>query len=106
MNTEKLEGDMAKKTGLILIISVIGLGVGFTAASDIGKQQQDEQSYCNSIESQVMEEKNVSGTLACFEPGIVKVNLSEEVRNNSELRCVCRQEYGDLERLIPISFSY
>jgi hypothetical protein len=106
MDKEKIEVDLIKKTGLILIISVVGLGIGFTAANDIGKQQQDEKSYCNSIEYQVMAEKNISGTLACFEPGIVKVNLSEEVRNNSELKCVCRQEYGDLERLIPISFSY
>lgn len=99
---DKLEG---KKIAAVFLSAVLGLSMGLGASQSMDTPVQEEESYCNSIESQVMEERNISGTLACFEPGLVQVNLSEKVENNSELRCVCRQEYGDLEQIIPISVS-
>lgn len=101
---EYVDKSLAKKVGVVFLVAVLGLSMGLTVSQSI-EPPQKEESYCNSIESQVMEEENISGTLACFEPGLVQVNLSEKVKNNSELRCVCRQEFQGVEQLIPISVS-
>ena len=98
------QNTKVKKTATVLLVAVLGLSLGFTVSQGMESPQQGE-TYCNSIESKVVEERNISGTLACFEPDLVQVNLSEKVENNSELRCVCRQEYRGLEQIIPISVS-
>lgn len=106
MNLEDIKNRLeGKKIAAVLLSAVLGLSMGLAVSQGMDTPVQDEETYCNSIESQVMEDKNISGTLACFEPGLVQVNLSDKVKNNSELKCVCRQEYGDLEQLIPISVS-
>lgn len=106
MNFDEIKDRIGgKKIAVVFLSVVLGLSFGFAVSQSMETESQDKESYCNSIESQVMEERNISGTLACFEPGLVQVNLSEKVKNNSELRCVCRQEYGDLEQIIPISVS-
>jgi hypothetical protein len=103
MNYEDLEDFNRQKAAAAVLASLIGLSTGFAAAQSF--QPDQDASYCERIESQVMEERNFSGNLACFSPDLVQVNLSEEVENNSELRCVCRQEYRGAEQIIPISFS-
>lgn len=95
-----MEGQ--KKIVSFIVVAILGVSVGFAVSTSMN---QETQSYCNSIESQVMQERNISGTLACFEPGLIQINQSEKVENNSELRCVCRNEYRGLEQLIPISVS-
>lgn len=101
---EKLEGLEYRKIALILLACILGLSLGLAVSQNFGSN--DTGAYCDNIESQVMQKKNFSGNLACFPPGIVQVNLSEEIRNNSELRCVCRHEYKGVEQIIPVSFSY
>ncbi len=92
-----------KKAAVIALAGIIGLSTGF-AFTQIGNADTAKQ-YCENVESQVREERNISGAIACFEPGIVNVNLSEKVENNSELKCVCRHEYRGIEQIIPISIS-
>lgn len=93
-----------KKEYVFIVTALVGLLVGF-GSSTMTDSPTTNQSYCDKIESQVMEERNISGTLACFQPGIVQVNLSEEVENNSELKCVCRHSYNGFVQMIPISVS-
>lgn len=94
--------DKQKKIISFVVVAVLGVSIGFGVSMSMN---QDQESYCDSIESQVMEERNISGTLACFEPGLIEINQSEKVENNSELRCVCRHEYRGFEQIIPISVS-
>lgn len=95
---------MEKKLHLFVATALVGLLIGFGSSTMVGSAET-EKSYCDRIESQVMEERNISGTLACFPPGIVQVNLSEDVEKNSELKCVCRQSYRGFVQMIPISVS-
>lgn len=95
---------LEKKAYLFIATAVVGLLVGFGSSTMIDSSES-KQGYCDRIESQVMEQRNISGTLACFPPGIVEVNLTEEVENNSELKCVCRHSYNGLVQMIPISVS-
>lgn len=94
--------DQKRKITSFILVAVLGVSIGFGVSMNMN---QDKQSYCDSIESQVMQERNISGTLACFEPDLIDVNRSEKIENNSELKCVCRQEYRGFEQLIPISIT-
>lgn len=95
-----------RKITVLLLIAVVGLSMGFAASNSLEKDKaQKDQSYCDEIESQVAEKRNFSGAIACFQPGVVDVNLSEEVEENSELKCVCRHSYKGIVQLIPISIS-
>lgn len=101
---ERLNQIDYRKPLAALLVCALGLSMGLAASQSI--QTQDSTGYCENIESEVIQKRNFSGNLACFPPDIVRVNLSEEVENNSELRCVCRHEYRGVEQIIPISFSY
>ncbi|MFB6175510.1 MAG: hypothetical protein ABEJ87_06100 [Candidatus Nanohalobium sp.] len=96
--------DARKIIGLALI-ALIGLTAGFTSAKIVKKKASNGQTYCDRIESQVAQKRNFSGAIACFQPGIVKVNLSKEVKKSSQLKCVCRHSYKGVSQLIPISVS-
>lgn len=98
------ESFMEQKAHLFIATALVGLLVGFGSSTMIDTSE-DKKSYCDRVESQVIEERNMSGTLACFPPGIVEVNLSEEVENNSDLKCVCRHSYNGVVQMIPISVS-
>lgn len=103
MEHGKLKDFDWQKAAAAILACIVGLSTGMAAAQSF--QSDQEASYCDRIESEVIEDRNFSGNLACFPPGLVQVNLSEEVENNSELRCVCRHEYRGVEQIIPISFS-
>lgn len=97
-----------RKILVLVLIAAVGISAGYAASSamrDGGGDSQDSQTYCDELESDVAERRNFSGAIACFEPGIVEVNLSEKVKENSELKCVCRHSYKGVVQLIPVSIS-
>lgn len=94
-----------KIKSLITFAAVFGLVIGFASSSVLDEKPESAQSYCDQVESDVKENQSLNGTLACFEPGLIEVNLSDKVEENSELKCVCRHEYRGTEQLIPISIS-
>ena len=79
-----------KNSDKILILAIIsGLVVGISASvyADEGK------SKCERTEETIKQDSNLSGAIACFEPGVIDVNRSEEVQEGSQLECVCRRSY-------------
>mgnify|MGYP006302689249 CR=1 FL=1 len=94
-----------KIKSVITFIIVLGLVIGFASSNVLIEKSGGSQSYCDRVESDVKENKSLNGTLACFEPGLIEVNLSDKVEENSELKCVCRHEYRGVEQILPISIS-
>jgi len=94
-----------KLKSLIVLAVIFGMVIGFASSDVLTEKTESTQSYCNQVESDVKENKSLNGTLACFEPGLIEVNLSDKVEENSELKCICRHEYRGVEQLIPISIS-
>lgn len=90
------------KSKKILIIAAVfsGLVIGAVVSMSI-----DTRDKCEKTEQAIRDESNVSGALACFQPGTIEVNLSERVEEGAELECVCRRSINGTVQLWPISKS-
>lgn len=88
-----------KRRDIILLIAALGLAIG-VAVSYLNYDSQPTK--CEEIEQQVKEQQQFNGTLACYPPGVIEVNISEEVEERAELDCVCRKEYNGTVQLFPI----
>ena len=89
------------KNTLFLLIGITGLLTGFFL-SGIG--QQDE-TYCDSIEQQIQQNRSFNGSVACYPPGVLDVNVSDRIEENTELKCVCRIIDRSGTRLFPVAVS-
>lgn len=83
-------------TSVFLLAIVTGVII-----SDFLKQD----TYCKDIEEQISSQQNFTGTVACYPPGVIEVNLSESVENETQLRCVCRKVNDGVVELFPITVS-
>lgn len=89
---------MNRKNVLILATALIiaaGVAVSYLDYSS-------QPTKCEEIEQQVKEQQQFNGTLACYPPGVIDVNISEEVEERAELDCVCRKTYNGTVQLFPI----
>lgn len=78
---------MYSKNNVLVAIGVLGLVIGVVASSVPG---EDTSAYCQSIEQELKQNQSFQGSVACYPPGAINVNLSQKVEDNSELKCVCR----------------
>lgn len=86
----------------LTVIAVIGLlagGLIYFLTDSSG------QSYCKSLEKDIIEQQNFTGNIACRTPGSANFNISEEVKNNTELECVCKLVQDGNVRILPITRS-
>ena len=77
---------MYRRNLLIILAVTIGLSVGYAASFSL-----DTKGKCEKTEQTIKQNSNISGAYACFEPGVIEVNLSERVEENAQLECVCRR---------------
>jgi hypothetical protein len=89
---------MDNKTLLALIGLIAGLSFG--AAISASTKTTDK---CEKTEQAIREESNISGALACFQPGTIDVNLTEKVEQGAELECVCRRSLNGNVQLWAIN---
>lgn len=86
---------------IVLTAVILGLLTGFMVAT----QQVESDNYCESIEQGIRENQSFNGTVDCFKPGVIPVNISEEIDNRTDLKCVCRNSHQGDVQLFPVSFS-
>jgi hypothetical protein len=84
----------------LILAMIAGLVVGFSASAYIG---DDGKSKCERVEETVKQDSNLSGAIACFEPGVIDVNRSEQLQEGSSLECVCRRSYNGNVQLWTIN---
>jgi hypothetical protein len=77
---------MRIKNLLIVLAVTVGLSIGYAASFSL-----DGENKCEKTEKTIKQKSNISGAYACFEPGVIEVNLSERVEENAQLECVCRR---------------
>ncbi|MFB6241379.1 MAG: hypothetical protein ABEJ36_01080 [Candidatus Nanosalina sp.] len=86
----------------LALMAAAGLFAGFLAFNLTGN---GEDTYCQRIEQDIQANQTFNGSVACYPPGVLKVNLSEKVEQNTELRCVCRKSHrGDIQ-YFPITVT-
>lgn len=93
---------MNNKSKLLALIGIAGFIAGITVSA-LGQTQEDP--YCNSVEQEVENNQSFNGSIACYPPGAIEANLSEQVEGNADLRCVCRIIDSSGIKILPIAFS-
>ncbi len=90
-----------KKEAFIVSMAIAGLLTGLVASQAL----ESEPSRCQQIEEEIRSGQNFTGSVACYPPGSMDVNISEEIENRTELECVCRKvNNGDIQ-LFPITVA-
>ncbi|MFT4867935.1 MAG: hypothetical protein ACI9LV_000547 [Candidatus Nanohaloarchaea archaeon] len=90
----------AALTGLAVLGLIVGLGVSMVTWGSPG-----EDTYCNSIQNQIKANQSFSGSVACYPPGEMDVNVSDKVGENTEIRCVCRIIDESGVSIFPVAVS-
>jgi hypothetical protein len=94
---------MISKDVLLALIALTGILTGLVFSgvflSDSGS------SYCNSVEQQIKANQTFNGSVACYPPGVMDVNLSDRVSENTDHRCTCRIIDDSGVRIFPIAES-
>lgn len=80
---------MKFETKILVSAAILGLVLG-SATSEL---QKPKESYCDKTENAIRQNTSLEGAIACFEPGTVDFNLTEEVEQGSNLKCVCRRSF-------------
>ncbi len=88
-----------KREKAILIATVSGIFFGLIISSTI----KNPQTECEKTEQTIRENSNLSGALACFPPGVIQYNATEEVDQRSELECICRRSLNGQVQLFAIN---
>ncbi|MFB6191445.1 MAG: hypothetical protein ABEJ07_00775 [Candidatus Nanohaloarchaea archaeon] len=85
---------------LLLIVAVAGLSVGFAAF-----YLSQQKGYCQQVEEEIRANQSFNGTIACYPPGKVDVNVSDAIENRTELRCVCEKSYMGRTQIFTINVA-
>lgn len=88
-----------KRTEFLAIIAVLGLSIGLSASYIV---QDQSSSKCKKIEQQIKERQRFNGSLTCYPPGVLEVNISDRVEDKANLDCVCRKINDGNIQLFPI----
>lgn len=100
MNTEKLEQIPYRKPAAAAAVLLLGIAAGYALSTTA--QPLQEQSYCQGLEEDLVQEYN-NTAIQCHEPGWVALSKENpDVENQTNLRCACtRVENGDVT-IFPI----
>ncbi len=91
-----------KETYFLAAMAAAGLLVGFMAFSLTGPS---DGAYCDRIEQDIRANQTFNGSIACYPPGVLNVNLSDKIEENTELKCVCRKSFQDQIQYLPITVT-
>lgn len=91
-----------KKEHIYVALGILGIMSGLFLS---GFLQQSEATYCESIEQKLHQNRSFNGSIGCYPPGVLDANVSERVRENAELKCVCRIIDRSGIRLFPVAVS-
>jgi hypothetical protein len=98
-----------KDSHFLAIMGVIGLLIGLggyqLAQQPSGSDEQAQ--YCSRVGESLQVNGSFNGTVNCYPPGVlnVKANLSDNVENQTDLQCVCRNTYKGNENIFSIRKS-
>lgn len=95
---------MKRKIAIAAVALVAGLLTGGAVAHGMSQEKAEARSYCDTVEQGI--EKNMSdGFISCYPPGVLKVSLSEEVADESQVECVCRKKVGETVQTLTFAKS-
>lgn len=87
------------RTAVLTTIGIIGVFLGIAAS----QMYAPDESYCEKLQKDIRDKQNFSGSVTCYPPGTVEVNLSESIENRTDLECVCKKVDESGVSLFPIT---
>ncbi|QKQ98578.1 hypothetical protein GKQ38_03570 [Candidatus Nanohaloarchaea archaeon] len=91
---------------MLITALIAGIVAGGLSAELIsGNSQEMKAGYCDTLETNIMQNKSFKGTVDCFTPEQVETDLPEKVNESAELKCVCRKSYNGSVRWWNIAVS-
>jgi len=87
-----------KQRDIFILIALAGVAIGL-AGSYLNYSQSTQ---CEEIEQQIKQQQKFNGSLACYPPGVLDVNVSDQVEERAKLDCVCRKVNNGNVQLFPI----
>lgn len=89
------------RRNIIILVAVVGLSIGIVA-SYLDYSSESIPTKCEEIEQQAKERQSFNGTLTCYPPGVVDVNVSGQIGDKTNLDCVCKKENNGNVQYFPI----
>lgn len=89
------------RRNLLILIAIVGMSIGIIA-SYFDSSSESIPTKCEEIEQQAKQKQSFNGTLTCYPPGVIDVNISEQVGEKTNLDCVCKKENNGNVQIFPI----
>ncbi|PSH02350.1 MAG: hypothetical protein BRC26_01005 [Nanohaloarchaea archaeon QH_8_44_6] len=94
---------MKKQNLIVVSVAILGLLIGLTSSFHL--KDEPDSTYCDSLQQQIKSNQSFNGSVACYPPGVIDVNISDKVDKNTNLRCVCRIISSSGTQIFPIAVS-
>jgi hypothetical protein len=93
-------------SSVVALLGVVSAGLVVGVLLSVQSTPVDSVSgECEALEQEIRANQSFNGSLQCYPPGVIDVNLSEEIDERTELQCVCRNVYRGEERVFPVTRS-
>jgi len=94
------------RSSAVAVLGVVSAGLAVGVLLSVQSTPADSASgECEALEQEIRANQSFNGSLQCYPPGVIDVNLSEEIDERTEVQCVCRNVYRGEERVFPITRS-
>lgn len=90
------------KASLILLTVFIGLSAGLAASYMMHADDRADRAYCMEVEEGIQDSMD-EGFVNCVTPDRMEANLTEEVEEGSEVRCICRRQISGVVEVFQIT---
>ncbi|NMJ76478.1 hypothetical protein GLU01_00220 [Nanohaloarchaea archaeon] len=94
------------RSSVVALLGVVSAGLVVGVLLSVQSTPVDSVSgECEALEQEIKANQSFNGSLQCYPPGVIDVNLSEQIDQRTELQCVCRNVYRGEERVFPVTRS-
>lgn len=83
---------------IIALTALTGIVIGLIAAYTVTADER----HCNEMEQEIRLGQTFDGTVACYPPGDIDFNISEDLDERTDTECVCRMVRDNEVRIFPI----
>ncbi len=94
---------MERRSKILIAAGMIGILLGLSLSVLLAPDS--DVSKCQKIENGIKQNQSFNGSIACYPPGSIEVNLSERVENATDLQCVCRKIQDGNIQILPVAKS-
>lgn len=94
------------RSSVAAVLGVVSAGLVVGVLLSVQSTPVDSVSgECEALEQEIKANQSFNGSLQCYPPGVIDLNLSEQIDQRTELQCVCRNVYRGEERVFPVTRS-